>query len=178
VFDGSKPSPYVETDEPNPQSVYGASKLMGEREALEIGDAATVVRTSWVCGAVGSNMVRTVQGLLADNRPMAFVTDQVGHPTFTADLAPALRQLVTERVSGLVHVTNQGAVSWYEFVCEVVRLSGGDPGRVQPITTAELDPPRPAVRPANSVLDNAVWRSLGWEMLRDFREPLAEMLAG
>ena len=178
VFDGSKPSPYVETDEPNPQSVYGASKLMGEREALAIGDAATVVRTSWVCGAVGSNMVRTVQGLLANDRPMAFVTDQVGHPTFTADLAPALRQLVTERVSGLVHVTNQGAVSWYEFVCDVVRLSGGDPSRVKPITTAELDPPRPAARPANSVLDNAVWRSLGWEMLRDFREPLAEMLAG
>ncbi|MDA3025814.1 MAG: NAD(P)-dependent oxidoreductase, partial [Actinomycetota bacterium] len=94
VFDGSKPTPYVETDEPNPQSVYGASKLMGEREALAIGDAATVVRTSWVCGAHGSNMVRTVQRLVDEGKPMAFVTDQVGHPTFTADLAPALRRLV------------------------------------------------------------------------------------
>ena len=177
VFDGTKSSPYVETDTPNPQSVYGSSKLMGEREALEIGDAATVVRTSWVCGAVGSNMVRTVQKLVADGKPMAFVNDQVGHPTFTADLAPALRRLVTERVSGLVHVTNQGAVSWYEFVREVVRLLGADPDRVRPITTAELDPPRPAKRPANSVLDNAVWRSLGWPMTRDFREPLREMLA-
>jgi len=177
VFDGTKSSPYVETDTPNPQSVYGSSKLMGESEALEIGDAATVVRTSWVCGAVGSNMVRTVQKLVADGKPMAFVNDQVGHPTFTADLAPALRRLVTERVSGLVHVTNQGAVSWYEFVREVVRLLGADPERVRPITTAELDPPRPAKRPANSVLDNAVWRSLGWPMTRDFREPLREMLA-
>ena len=178
VFDGTKSSPYVETDRPNPQSVYGASKLMGETEALAIGDAATVVRTSWVCGAVGSNMVRTVQRLVAEGKPMAFVNDQVGHPTFTADLAPALRRLVVERVSGLVHVTNQGAVSWYEFVREVVRHLGADPDRVQPITTAELDPPRPAKRPANSVLDNAVWRSLGWPMTRDFREPLREMLAG
>jgi dTDP-4-dehydrorhamnose reductase len=178
VFDGTKPSPYVETDEPNPQSVYGASKLMGEREALDIGAAANVVRTSWVCGAHGSNMVRTVQRLVAENKPMAFVTDQVGHPTFTADLAPALRRLVVERVSGLVHVTNSGTVSWYEFVREVVRLMGADPDQVRPITTAELDPPRPARRPANSVLDNAVWRSLGWPMTRDFREPLAELLAG
>lgn len=178
VFDGTKSTPYVETDEPNPQSVYGASKLMGENEALAIGDAATVVRTSWVCGAHGSNMVRTVQRLVAEGKPMAFVTDQVGHPTFTADLAPALRRLVVERVSGLVHVTNHGAVSWYEFVREVVRQLGADPDRVRPITTAELDPPRPARRPANSVLDNAVWRNLGWPMTRDFREPLAEMLAG
>lgn len=178
VFDGAKSSPYVETDTPNPQSVYGSSKLMGEREALEIGSAATVVRTSWVCGAVGSNMVRTVQRLVAEGKPMAFVNDQVGHPTFTADLAPALRRLVVERVSGLVHVTNQGAVSWYEFVREVVRQLGADPEVVRPITTAELDPPRPAKRPANSVLDNAVWRSLGWPMTRDFREPLREMLAG
>ena len=178
VFDGTKSSPYVETDTPNPQSVYGSSKLMGEREALEIGSAATVVRTSWVCGAVGSNMVRTVQRLVAEGKPMAFVNDQVGHPTFTADLAPALRRLVVERVSGLVHVTNQGAVSWYEFVREVVRQLGADPEVVRPITTAELDPPRPAKRPANSVLDNAVWRSLGWPMTRDFREPLREMLAG
>ena len=80
-------------------------------------------------------------------------------------------------MSGLVHVTNQGAVSWYEFVCEVVRQLGADPDRVKPITTAELAPPRPAARPANSVLDNAVWRSLGWPMMRDFREPLREMLA-
>ena len=109
---------------------------------------------------------------------MAFVNDQIGHPTFTADLAPALRRLAVERVSGLVHVTNQGAVSWYEFVREVVRLLGADPDVVQPITTAELDPPRPAKRPANSVLDNAVWRGLGWPMTRDFREPLREMLAG
>ncbi len=178
VFDGTKESPYVETDRPNPQSVYGSSKLMGEREALEIGSAATVVRTSWVCGAVGSNMVRTVQRLVAEGKPMAFVNDQIGHPTFTADLAPALRRLAVEHVSGLVHVTNQGAVSWYEFVREVVQQLGADPDMVRPITTAELDPPRPADRPANSVLDNAVWRSLGWPMTRDFRDALREMLAG
>ena len=176
VFDGTKPAPYVETDEPNPRSVYGKSKLAGETEALKYA-AAAVARTSWVCGAAGGNMVKTVVRLVREGKPLTFVSDQVGHPTFTADLAPALLRLATDRRTGLFHVTNQGAVSWHGFVREIVRLLGKDPDEVRAITTAELDPPRPAPRPANSVLADVAWRAAGYPPLRDFRAPLAELLA-
>jgi dTDP-4-dehydrorhamnose reductase len=174
VFDGTKASPYHEWDTPRPQSVYGASKLAGEREL----DAdATIVRTSWVCGFGGANMVKTILRIAAQQPNLAFVDDQRGHPTFTADLALAVRRLVVDRRPGVFHVTNQGAVSWYEFAREVLSAAGLDPARVAPIATHELDPPRPAPRPANSVLDNAAWRLSGLPALRDFREPLAELVA-
>jgi dTDP-4-dehydrorhamnose reductase len=182
VFDGTLDRAYREWDETRPQSVYGASKLAGEREAAVLGPSAAVVRTSWVCGATGSNMVTLVRRLAAagDGQPgsLAFVDDQRGCPTFTADLAPVLRRLVIDRRSGVHHVTNQGPVTWYEFVVEILRASGHDPALVRPISTAELHPPRPAPRPANSVLDNAVLRAAGLPALRDFRDgPLAELVA-
>ena len=177
VFDGTKPTPYVETDIPNPQSVYGTTKLAGEAEALSIGTMAAVVRTSWVCGFHGNNMVKTVHKLAQERDSLSFVSDQIGHPTFTSDLAPLLHTVATDRLAGIFHGTNQGAVSWYEFVREIVRLMGRDPSMVHSITTAELQPPRPAKRPANSVLDNKALRDLGYVPTRDFREPLAELLA-
>ena len=177
VFDGTLDRPYIETDEPNPRSAYGRTKLVGEREALALGAAGTVVRTSWVCGYHGSNMVKTVLRLVSENRPLAFVDDQVGHPTFTGDLAPALLQLARDRRSGIFHLTNQGAVSWYEFVRSVVEGLGADPGIVRAIATRDLDPPRPAPRPANSVLENRAWSEAGYQPLRDFHEPLTELLA-
>lgn len=177
VFDGTKASPYVETDVTNPMSVYGATKLAGERAALALGDRAAVVRTSWVCGEHGANMVKTVLRLAAERPQLQFVADQVGHPTFTADLAPLLRRIAGDGMTGVIHATNQGAVSWYEFAREVVKASGRDPEMVQPIVTADLQPPRPAPRPANSVLDNAVLRDAGVPLLRDFRDPLAEVVA-
>ena len=177
VFDGTLDRPYHEWDTPNPQSVYGASKLAGEREALALGPRAAVARTSWVCGANGNNMVKTVLGLVRDRPTLSFVTDQIGHPTFTADLAPMLRRLAVDRRSGIHHTTNQGAVSWHGFVQEIVRLLGRDPAMVLPVLTADLQPARPAPRPANSVLDNTVVRATGLPMMRDFREPLAELVA-
>jgi dTDP-4-dehydrorhamnose reductase len=176
VFDGTKATPYVEWDTPNPASAYGRSKLGGEGEALDAGIGASVVRTSWVCGEHGANMVKTVLRLAAEPGPLRFVADQRGCPTFTADLATMIARLATERRSGTFHVTNQGPVSWYEFVREIVAAAGGDPGRVEPITTADLQPPRPAARPANSVLDNRALRLAGVPLLRDFREPLAELV--
>ena len=176
VFDGTKIGPYVETDTPNPQSVYGSTKLAGELEALANGSGVAVVRTSWVCGFYGNNMVKTVHKLAQERDSLSFVNDQIGHPTFTSDLAPLLHRLAVDRRDGLFHGTNQGAVSWYEFVQEIVRLMGKDPGMVHPITTAELQPPRPAKRPANSVLDNKALRDAGYAPTRDFREPLAELL--
>ena len=176
VFDGLLERPYVETDRTNPQSVYGTTKLAGEHLAA-VGADAAIARTSWVCGEHGNNMVKLVLRLAAEvDRPLAFVDDQRGCPTFTADLAPALRRLALDRRTGVHHLTNAGAVSWYEFVREILIAAGHDPGRVSPISTADLDPPRPAPRPANSVLDNEVWRHAGLEPLRDFRAPLAELI--
>jgi len=174
VFDGTLDRPYVETDATNPQSVYGRTKLAGE---IAAGDAAAVVRTSWVCGEHGNNMVKLILRLAGGDTPLAFVDDQRGCPTFTADLAPALRTLAVERRAGTFHLTNAGPVSWYEFVADILEAAGHDRGGVTPISTADLDPPRPAPRPANSVLDNAAWRSLGHAPLRDYRAPLAELVA-
>lgn len=177
VFDGTLDRPYHEWDDTDPQSVYGLTKLIGEQEALVLGPSATVVRTSWVCGVNGANMVKTIMRLASERDSLAFVADQVGHPTFTHDLAPALRRIALDRLSGVVHATNQTACSWYQFAGAVVAAMGKDPGMVQPIATADLQPPRPAPRPANSVLDNAALRMAGYPMLRDFRDPLAETVA-
>ena len=174
VFDGLLDRPYNESDVPAPQSVYGASKLAGEHEALALGTSATIVRTSWICGQNGSNMVKTIMRLAGERTELAFVDDQVGNPTFTADLAPMIRRLALDRRSGVHHVTNQTSTSWYGFAREVVAAMGKDPDMVRPITTVELQPPRPARRPPNSVLDNMVLRSTGLALLRDFPEPLRE----
>ena len=173
VFDGTKATPYAEWDAPAPRSVYGASKLAGERE---LDTDATIVRTSWVCGFGGANMVKTILRIAAQQPALSFVDDQIGHPTFTADLALTIRRLVIDRRPGVFHVTNQGAVSWYEFARAVMGAAGLDPDRVSPISTSRLDPPRPAPRPANSVLDNAALRLSGLPLLRDFREPLGELV--
>lgn len=174
VFDGSLDRPYHEWDSPSPQSVYGASKLDGEHEASALGPATTIVRTSWLCGQHGPNMVATIIRLASERAELAFVADQIGHPTFTADLAPMIRRLALDRRSGVHHVTNQAATSWYGFACDVVTALGKSPDMVRPITTAELQPPRPARRPANSVLDNAVLRLSGVPLLRDYHDPLHE----
>ncbi len=174
VFSGDKSEPYHEWDQPDPRSVYGASKLAGEQEA---GEAATVVRTSWLCGRHGANMVGTVLRLAADDGPMRFVTDQRGSPSFTPDVAAVIERLCADRRPGLYHVTNQGEASWYELAREVMVAAGLDPDRVAPITTAELVPPRAAPRPANSVLENRALALAGLELPVDFREPLRSLVA-
>lgn len=174
VFDGRKPDPYVETDTPNPLSVYGRSKLAGE-QALDPEHSA-IVRASWICGRYGANMVKTILRLAGEHDKLSFVSDQRGHPTIAADLARMLWWFVEQRPTGVWHVTNQGAVSWYEFAQEVLRVNGDDPARVLPITTEELQPPRPAPRPANSVLRNQRLIDAGVELLPDFRESLAVLV--
>jgi dTDP-4-dehydrorhamnose reductase len=176
VFDGTKDAPYLEWDAPNPVSVYGLSKRGGEAEVWDHAPGSTIVRTSWVCGEHGNNMVKTVLKL-ADRPELAFVDDQRGHPSFCADLAVGIRRLAVARVPGLFHMTNQGAVSWYEFVQAILASAGHDPAKVRPITTAELDPPRPAPRPANSVLDNAALRLAGFPLLPDFHDSLDRLVA-
>ena len=173
VFDGTKTSPYVEWDETNPQSVYGKSKLAGERE---LGDGSTIIRTSWVCGFNGPNMVKTILRLASEHETLSFVDDQRGCPTFADDLASMIRRLVVDRRSGTFHVTNEGPVSWYEFAREVLRVSGQDPDRVKPVATSDLQPPRPAPRPANSVLDHAALRLSGIDTMDDFLIPLTRLV--
>jgi dTDP-4-dehydrorhamnose reductase len=180
VFDGTKPVPagYVEWDATNPLSVYGLSKLGGELEVRAMAPSATVVRTSWVCGAGGGNMVKTVLALLAQDpgRQLSFVADQHGCPTFTADLAPALRRLAAARLPGTFHVTNQGPTTWHGFVQGVVEAAGGSAEQVTPITTEQLQPPRPAHRPANSVLDGLGLRLAGLPLLPHWSEPLGRLV--
>ena len=173
VFDGSKTSAYDEEDAPNPQSVYGASKLEGER-ALGPNDA--IVRIAWVCGFYGGNMVKTILRL-AEQPQLKFVDDQIGNPTFADDAAEMIVRLATEKRPGTWHVTNQGDVSWYQFAREVLMAAGFDAEKVAPIKTHELQPPRPAKRPFNSVLNNTSLKHAGIELLPDFRVPLARLVS-
>jgi dTDP-4-dehydrorhamnose reductase len=173
VFDGTSERPYREWDRPNPQSVYGASKLAGE---LECPPGSTIVRTSWVCGAHGANMVKTALRLASGVGDLHFVDDQQGSPTFTADLAPAIVTLGTDRRPGTFHVTNGGATTWWGLVRAVLQAAGADPERVHPIKTADLDPPLLAPRPANSVLDNMALRLGGLPKLPDWQDGLTRLV--
>ena len=180
VFDGTADRPYVEWDVPAPRSVYGRSKLGGEQEIRALsGSAGTIVRTAWVSGAHGANMVKTVLRL-ANASPdgvLRFVDDQHGCPTFTADLARAVVRLGSDRRPGTFHVTNQGETTWFGFVREVLAAAGHDPSRVEPIATSDLDPPRPAPRPANSRLDNAGIRLSGLPAMPPWEDALARLVA-
>jgi len=170
VFDGSATEPYREWDTPNPQSVYGRSKLAGEQETLAQIPSATVVRTGWVCGVHGQNMVKTILRLAAEHERLTFVNDQHGCPTFTDDLAGMIRRLVVSRLPGVFHVTNQGPTTWFDFARAVLEAAGEDPERISPVPTSEF--PRPAPRPAWSVLDNAALRLQGIELLDHWKVPL------
>jgi dTDP-4-dehydrorhamnose reductase len=175
VFSGELDRPYTEWDATDPRSVYGLSKLGGERAAR---DADLVVRTSWLCGRYGSNIVKTVLALAAKQTPLTFVTDQIGSPSFAEDVAAATLRLLDNKVTGVAHVTNQGVCSWYEFVGEILAVAGFDPGLVSPIVTAQLDPPRAAHRPKNSALDNAVMRLHGLPETRPWKTALRDVIRG
>jgi dTDP-4-dehydrorhamnose reductase len=173
VFDGTSTRPYREWDAPNPVSVYGASKLAGERECPP---GSTIVRTSGVCGAHGANMVKTALRLAAGTDTLRFVDDQRGSPTFTADLAAAIVTLGTDKRRGIFHVTNRGTTTWCGFVRAIFEAAGADPERVHPISTAELDPPRPAPRPANWALDNMALRLSGLPALPEWHDGMVRLV--
>ncbi len=149
VFDGSKGSPYQTSDARKPTSVYGESKARAEERLLDILPKVCIVRTSWLFGHGGKCFPATILKLASTRPEISVVNDQRGSPTFTRDLASALVQLCRASARGIVHVTNAGDCTWYEFAIEIVRESGL-PTTVKPVTTAEF--PRPARRPAYSVL--------------------------
>jgi len=167
VFDGSKRSPYVESDATSPLSVYGASKLAGEQAvAAAAPEAHTIVRSSWLFGAGGPCFPATMLALAQERDELTVVVDQVGCPTFTGHLAPALIDLAHRPAPplGIVHVAAEGECSWHTFAVEIFRRAGADIS-VRAGSTAELG--RPAARPANSVLRTergpAVPRLPGWQ---------------
>ena len=174
VFDGTKSTPYIESDLPNPQSVYGASKLAGEQQ-LDL-SIDQIVRISWVCGEHGANMVKTILRLAASNPRLTFVDDQIGSPTFTSDAAPAIVELAASGGAGIWHLTNQGSTSWFGFARDVLTCAGLDANRVIATTTELLQPARPAKRPANSVLDNARMRQANLTILDDYHIPLQRLV--
>ncbi len=174
VFDGTKPTPYIESDLPNPQSVYGASKLAGEQQLDLTTDQ--IVRISWVCGQHGANMVKTILRLAATNPTLTFVDDQIGSPTFTSDAAPMIIEIATAGLAGIWHVTNQGSTSWFGFARDVLTCAGLDADRVIATTTKLLQPARPAKRPTNSVLENAQMRKANLSLLDDYHIPLQRLV--
>ena len=173
VFDGTKRSPYVESDAVRPLSSYGRSKLAGEREvAAEAPERHTIVRSSWLFGAGGPCFPATILRLAAERDELKVVDDQIGCPTFTGHLAHALVGLATRQSPplGILHVAGGGICSWYEFAREIVAVSGVS-CEVRTCTTAEM--PRPATRPAYSALRS----ERDAPVLPDWRRGLAEYMA-
>jgi dTDP-4-dehydrorhamnose reductase len=150
VFDGTGQRPYVETDTVNPLSVYGQSKLAGERFVQEILDTYAIIRTEWLYGRNGKHFVGRILQLAEERDTLEVVDDQTGTPTGTADLALALEALLAVPARGIYHVTNAGSCSWYVFAKKILALAGSQT-RVLPISSNRLA--RPARRPAYSVLD-------------------------
>jgi len=174
VFDGQKGSPYSELDPTNPQSVYGQSKRAGEEFVLSLSSKYFIVRTSWVYGKYGANFVKTMLKLGNEGKPLKVVDDQFGSPTYTADLARFLQQLIGTEHYGIYHATNSGSCSWYEFAKTIFKEAGMQI-ELSPCTTADF--PRPAPRPAYSVLEHAGIMLNGFDDLRPWQEGLKDFLA-
>ncbi len=168
--------PYEPTDPTGPSSAYGRTKLAGELAVRELlPDAGCVVRTAWVYGVTGSNFVKTMARLLAERETLDVVDDQTGSPTWSADLAAGLIELAVASVPGAtLHATNSGAVTWCGFARAIAAGLGLDPERIRPTTTAAF--PRPAPRPAWSVLSPASWAEAGLPPLRPWQDALADAL--
>ncbi|HEY8371174.1 MAG TPA: dTDP-4-dehydrorhamnose reductase [Pseudonocardiaceae bacterium] len=177
VFDGQGTRPYEPDDPTGPRSVYGRSKLAGERAVLDSGARAVVVRTAWVYGATGANFVKTMCRLARERETLNVVDDQVGSPTWSADLARGLLELAglvvarPDAVPPVLHCVNAGRTSWFGFARAIFAELGADPERVRPCSTADF--PRPAPRPAYSVLSGAAWTRAGLTALRPWRDALA-----
>lgn len=174
VFDGAATAPYPEDAPTNPLSVYGASKLAGEKAVAEAGGHWLTLRTAWVYGPWGRHFVGSILRLAREQGRLRVVDDQRGAPTYTADLADAILRLAEAGARGLVHFTNAGKCSWHGFAKEILRLANLDVP-LEAVATTEF--PRPARRPACSILDLGRYRSLTGRSPRPWREALAEFMS-
>lgn len=177
VFDGDGERPYLEADQPDPISAYGRSKLLGEQAVLEQGrDDFYVMRTSWVFGPGGKNFPAAILARARSGQPLRVVTDQIGRPTMTQDLAAAMLDLRTSGAeAGLYHASNEGVCSWHEFAVDIVAAAGLDV-EVGTMHSSELD--RPAPRPAYSVLDTSRLTAARGKPMPHYRDALRRYLEG
>ena len=169
VFDGTKEGEYVETDIPNPINVYGASKLKGEQYVQGLLEKYYIVRISWVFGVNGNNFIKTMRRLGSERDELNIINDQVGSPTYTADLAPLLVDMMEAEKYGIYHVTNEGFCSWYEFANEIFKQSKINVN-IYPITTDQY--PTAAKRPMNSRMSKAKLAENGFNSLSNWKQAL------
>ncbi|WP_322906587.1 dTDP-4-dehydrorhamnose reductase [Paenibacillus campi] len=179
VFDGQGTAPYHEYDNTDPQGVYGKSKRAGEVLTQTLCSRYFIVRTSWVYGLHGNNFVKTMLKLGQEKPELKVVHDQKGSPTYTVDLAEFISELMLTEKYGIYHASNSGACTWYEFTDEIFSQAQQIVGidiiaKLEPCTTADF--PRPAPRPANSVMEHLSIRTNGFEDIRDWREGLTAFL--
>ncbi len=177
VFDGAKQGPYVESDPTNPVSVYGKSKLEGERLVRAGCKRSFIFRIAWLYGARGNNFVKTIRTLAREyaltGKPLRVVNDQFGTPTYTVDVCGQTLRMIGTGYFGLYHCTNEGECSWYDFAVEIV-CAAKIPVQMVPCSTTEF--PRPAPRPANSVLENSALKKLGLNIMPHWKEAFEEFL--
>jgi dTDP-4-dehydrorhamnose reductase len=177
VFDGTSATPLNETDPTGPVNIYGASKLKGEQLAMQAHPEGTVIlRTSWVYSEFGNNFVRTMIRLMKEKEFIRVVDDQIGSPTYAADLAGAILQIIAAPafIPGIYHYSNAGEISWYEFALAIKEMTGS-PCRVDPLPTAQY--PTPARRPHYSLLDKSLIKKTYGVAIPDWKDSLALCLA-
>ena len=169
VFDGTSTIAYLEDDKINPQSVYGSSKALGEKEALVNNADSYILRTAWVYGEYGSNFPKVIAKKLRNNESLNVVKDQIGSPTWTFDLASAIIEILEKKPNpGIYHITNSESCSWFEFAQEIAKTLNIDENLVKPTDSKSFV--RPAVRPKFSVLSNTKWEKAGLTPLRSWKE--------
>lgn len=152
VFDGTHHTPYVETDTPSPDSVYGSTKLAGELGVSKFCKKHMIIRTAWLYSAFGNNFVKTMIRLGKEKTELGVIFDQIGTPTYARDLAVAIMTAVDKGIAtGVYHFSNEGVISWYDFTKAIHRIAGIKDCKVRPLHTSEY--PTAANRPAYSVLD-------------------------
>jgi dTDP-4-dehydrorhamnose reductase len=175
IFDGLKKEAYLEEDAPNPQSVYGKSKLLGENLVRRTSANHLIIRTSWLFGQNGNNFIRTILGAARKGMPLRVVNDQKGSPTYARDLAAHTLKMIAAGCRSTYHVTNQGSCTWFELASEALKWAGLEHVPIAPVSTREF--PRPAPRPANSVLCNARLHKEGMPFMRPWEAAAREYIA-
>lgn len=177
VFDGMKTQPYKEEDMPNPKTVYGMTKLAGERAIQQRCDNYLILRTSWLYSQYGGNFVKTIQRLSQEKEILKVVSDQIGSPTYAKDLAKFIVYLIEKKEyqnkQGVYHFSNKGMISWFEFAKEIVHLSKNK-CEVLPCSSEEY--PTKAIRPKYSVLDTSKLEKDFHYSLSDWQESLSKLL--
>lgn len=154
VFNGTKHTPYLETDTPCPESVYGSTKLAGEFGVQKFCQKSMIIRTAWLYSPYGNNFVKTMLRLGKERQQLGVVVDQIGTPTYAHDLAQAITTIIEKGIQpGIFNFTDEGVCSWYDFACAIHHLAGIDSCKVNPIRTEDY--PTPAHRPHFSVLDKS-----------------------